>query len=45
LNDANSVDDVQNVINKYKVSFASNYVAGTKKRRKNSKNKKTSRRH
>jgi hypothetical protein len=45
LNDANSVDDVQNVINKYKVSFASNYVAGTKKRRKSSKNKKTSRRH
>jgi hypothetical protein len=33
LVDANTVDEVQDVINKYKVSFASNYVAGTRRRK------------
>lgn len=45
LNNANSIEDVQDVINKYKLSFASNYIAGTKKRRKNNKKRKTSRRY
>jgi len=33
LNNANSVDEVQDVIDRYKMSFTSNYVAGTRKRR------------
>jgi len=33
LTDANSVGEVQDVIDKYKVSFASNYVAGTRRRK------------
>ena len=33
LTDANSVDGVQDVIDTYKVSFASNYVAGTRRRK------------
>jgi hypothetical protein len=33
LTDANSVGDVQDVIDEYKVSFASNYVAGTRRRK------------
>lgn len=32
LSGANSVDEVQQVIDNYKVSFASNYVAGTRRR-------------
>ena len=35
LNNANSKDEVQDVINEYKIKFSSNYVAGTRKRRKN----------
>jgi hypothetical protein len=37
LTDANSVGEVQDVINTYKVSFASNYVAGTRRRKRNGK--------
>jgi hypothetical protein len=37
LKDANSVDEVQDVINKYKISFSSNMVAGTKKKRRSGK--------
>lgn len=33
LTDANSVDGVQDVINDYKISFSSNYIAGTKRRK------------
>jgi hypothetical protein len=33
LLDANSTDEVQNVIDEYKVSFSSNYVAGTRRKR------------
>jgi hypothetical protein len=33
LIDANSVDEVQGVINTYKISFAANYVAGTRRRK------------
>jgi len=33
LTDANSVDGVQDVIDEYKISFASNYVAGTRRKR------------
>lgn len=33
LTDANTVDEVQDVIDKYKVVFASNYVAGTRRRK------------
>ena len=41
--DANSVDEVQDVIDKYKIFFASNYVAGTRKRKRQGK-KRTHRR-
>ena len=44
LNDADSVDGVQDVINKYSISFSSNYVAGTRKRRRGGK-RRTHRRH
>jgi hypothetical protein len=44
LNDANSRDEVQNIIKEYKINFSSNYVAGTKRRRKN-KGKKMSRKN
>ena len=44
LNDANSRDEVQDIIKEYKINFSSNYVAGTKRRRKN-KGKKMSRKH
>jgi hypothetical protein len=44
LNNANSKDEVQDVINEYKIKFSSNYVAGTRKRRKN-KGKKMSRKN
>ena len=44
LNDANSIDDVKDIINRYKISFSSNYVAGTKRRRGGSK-RRTHRRH
>ena len=37
LIDANSVDEVQDVINEYKVNFASNYVAGTRRRKRHGK--------
>ncbi len=37
LADANSVGEVQDVINTYKVSFASNYVAGTRRRKRHGK--------
>ena len=33
LVDANSLDEVQDVIDKYKMSFASNYIAGTRRRK------------
>ena len=33
LTDANSVDGVQDVIDDYKISFSSNYIAGTKRRK------------
>lgn len=33
LTDANSVDEVQDVINDYKINFSSNYVAGTRRRK------------
>lgn len=44
LNDANSIPEVQDIINRYKISFSSNYVAGTRKRRRGHK-RKTHRRH
>ena len=44
LNDANSRDEVQDIIKEYKINFSSNYVAGTKRRRKNN-GKKMSRKH
>jgi hypothetical protein len=44
LNNANSRDEVQDIIKEYKINFSSNYVAGTKRRRKN-KGKKMSRKH
>ena len=43
LIDANSVGEVQDVIDEYKVSFASNYVAGTRRRKRHGK-KRTHRR-
>jgi len=43
LVDANSVGEVQDVIDEYKVSFASNYVAGTRRRKRHGK-KRTHRR-
>ena len=43
LNEAESKDDVQDVITKYKISFASNYVAGTRRKKRHGK-KRTSRR-
>ena len=33
LTDADSVDGVQDVIDDYKISFSSNYIAGTKRRK------------
>ena len=39
LNNANSKNEVQDVINEFKLSFSSNYVAGTKRRRKNNRKK------
>jgi hypothetical protein len=44
LNNANSRDEVQDIIKEYKINFSSNYVAGTKRRRKN-KGKKMSRKY
>jgi len=44
LVDANSIGEVQDVINNYGVSFASNYVAGTRRRRKGRGKKRTHRR-
>lgn len=44
LNDADSVDGVQDVINKYSISFANNYVAGTRRRKRHGK-RRTHRRH
>jgi hypothetical protein len=44
LNDAESVNGVQDIINKYSISFSSNYVAGTRKRRRHGK-RRTHRRH
>lgn len=44
LTDANSVGEVQSIISDYKMSFSSNYVAGTKKRRRGGK-RRTHRRH
>ena len=40
---ANSVDEVQDVIDTYKMSFASNYIAGTRRRKRHGK-KRTHRR-
>jgi len=45
LNNANSVEEVQDVINRYNVSFAANYVAGTRKRSKRAGKRRTHRRH
>lgn len=42
LNDATSVDGVQGVIKQYQISFAANYIAGTRRKRRNNK-KRTSR--
>lgn len=42
LNDAKSVDGVQDVIKQYQISFSSNYIAGTRRKRRNNK-KRTSR--
>jgi len=44
LNDASSTSEVQDIINRYKISFSSNYVARTKRRRRGSK-RTTHRRH
>jgi hypothetical protein len=44
LKDANSIGEVQDVIDKFKISFSSNMVAGTKKRRRGGK-RRTHRRH
>ena len=44
LNNANTRDEVQDIINEYKMNFSSNLVAGTKRRRKN-KGKKMSRKN
>ena len=44
LNNANSRDEVQDIIKEYKMNFSSNLVAGTKRRRKN-KGKKMSRKN
>ena len=43
LSDANSLDEVQDVIDTYKMSFASNYIAGTRRRKRHGK-KRTHRR-
>jgi hypothetical protein len=43
LSDANSLDEVQDVIDNYKMSFASNYIAGTRRRKRHGK-KRTHRR-
>jgi hypothetical protein len=43
LSDANSLDEVQDVIDKFKMSFASNYIAGTRRRKRHGK-KRTHRR-
>ena len=43
LTDANSVDEVQDVIDEYKISFSSNYIAGTRRRKRHGK-KRTHRR-
>ena len=42
LMDAKSVDGVQDVIKQYQLSFAANYIAGTRRKRRNNK-KRTSR--
>jgi hypothetical protein len=44
LVDANSVGEVQDVIDTYKVTFASNYVAGTRRRKRNGKKRTQKRR-
>jgi hypothetical protein len=44
LIDANSTDEVQNVIDEYKVNFSSNYVAGTRRKRRHGR-KRTHRRN
>jgi hypothetical protein len=44
LRDANSVDEVKSIIDKYKISFGSNYVAGTRRRRKSRGKKRTQKR-
>lgn len=44
LTDANSVSEVQDVIDEYKMSFSSNYVAGTRRRKRHGK-KRTHRKH
>jgi hypothetical protein len=43
LSDANSLDEVQDVIDTYKMSFSSNYIAGTRRRKRRGK-KRTHRR-
>jgi len=43
LSGANSLDEVQDVIDTYKMSFASNYIAGTRRRKRHGK-KRTHRR-
>ena len=37
LSDANSLNEVQDVIDNYKMSFASNYIAGTRRRKRHGK--------
>jgi hypothetical protein len=43
LTDANSLDELQDVIDKYKMNFGSNYIAGTRRRKRHGK-KRTHRR-
>jgi len=45
LNSANSVDEVQDVIDRYKMSFSANYVAGTRKRSRKGGKRRSHRRH
>jgi hypothetical protein len=45
LNNANSVEEVQNVIDRYMISFSANYVAGTRRRNRKGGKRRTHRRH
>jgi hypothetical protein len=45
LNTATSVDQVQNIINEYKLSFSSNSIGGTRKKRRGGKRRRTSKKY